>query len=340
VGQNAVRSIVDADGYMLAGTEAFNDTEIWGSPNGIDWEEKVNLGGDGVDTITAMTYDSIYDRAIAGTAYGSSGGGRIYVGTGAARDTWTLKADINTLSGGTVAQITSLLYVIDSTSGIGTIIAGTGDRAKIWISRDGGDNWTEKADWYATTGEFMVRSLCFDSSRNRILAGTSNGADIYKSDDFGDTWSLLADNPFSPARAAQSLAYDVAHDAILAGTGFNVPDGELWKSTDGGATWTKKKIFTGLDYVQSLHYHPVLEYTFIGTRGAGQIWVTTDGGETFTQETETLSTYVYDLDYSAENLKMFAGVTFGGEVWTRNDYWPSSSSESSSSTSSSSSSST
>jgi len=97
----------------------------------------------------------------------------------------------------------------------------------------------------------------------------------------------------------------------------------------------------GSDYVESLAYNPTLQYSFIGLQGylQGEIWVTTDGGETFTMEQPNISTYIHDLDYSAANQRMFAGITYGGQVWTRNDYAPSSSSMSASSCSESSSSS-
>jgi hypothetical protein len=147
----------------------------------------------------------------------------------------------------------------------------------------------------------------------------------------------MANDP--TAASPQAMCYDVAHDAVLCGVGFGT-DGALWKSTDGGATWTVKHVFVGADYVESLAYNPTLEFTFIGLQSPGEIWRTEDGGETFTMEEPNISTYIHDLVYSAPNQRMLAGITYGGQLWTRNDYAPSSSSASASSCSSSSSSTT
>jgi photosystem II stability/assembly factor-like uncharacterized protein len=80
-----------------------------------------------------------------------------------------------------------------------------------------------------------------------------------------------------------SSTYDIANGAIFAGT---ASDAQIWKSTDGGATWTLKKDLSNESPAQSsvlsMEYDRTNDLLFAGTGLDGQIWKSADGGETWT----------------------------------------------------------
>ena len=80
-----------------------------------------------------------------------------------------------------------------------------------------------------------------------------------------------------------SLTYDSTNDVLIAGT---YPDGQLWKSSDAGETWTLKKDLSNetpaQTYVYSLTYDSTNDVLIAGTVPDAQIWKSSDAGETWT----------------------------------------------------------
>jgi hypothetical protein len=150
-------------------------------------------------------------------------------------------------------------------------------RCTVWVGAAGGGIWrTDKAlsgnpNWEnVSDGSFAsgaIGSLTFDAAHNTLYAGTGEdaaagdaeaGVGIYKSTDGGDTWTPLGGNANFVNRAIRQITIDpfdptgntiyVADgrgvhgiSSTTAGAVSGIPGGPgvgVWKSTDGGNTFT------------------------------------------------------------------------------------------------------
>jgi hypothetical protein len=153
----------------------------------------------------------------------------------------------------------------------------TPQQCTVWIAAAGGGVWrTDKAlsgnaNWVnVSDGSFAsgaIGELTYDATHHTLYAGTGEdaaagdaeaGVGIYKSTDGGNTWSALAGNANFALRAIRDITID-PNDAT--GNTFYVADGRgvhgissttagavsmipggpgvgIWKTTDGGATFT------------------------------------------------------------------------------------------------------
>ena len=147
----------------------------------------------------------------------------------------------------------------------------------LWVAAAGGGVWrTDKAlggaNWVnVSDGSFAsgaIGALTYDAAHNTLYAGTGEdaaagdaeaGVGVYKSTDGGKTWTPLGGNSNFTNRAIRTIAID-ANDSTgntiyvtdgrgvhgisstTAGAVSQIPPGTpgvgVWKSTDGGATFT------------------------------------------------------------------------------------------------------
>lgn len=98
----------------------------------------------------------------------------------------------------------------------------------LWISHDGGHNWSEPAQLKGQP----VHALAQAPSDPRILyAGTLQG--VFRSSDGGATWECISPPGSHEIHEIESLAVDPGNpDTVYAGT-WHLP----WKTADGGKTW-------------------------------------------------------------------------------------------------------
>ena len=187
----------------------------------------------------------------------------------------------------------------------------------VWKSTDGGASWTPKLDGGA---QLAISCMVKDpSNENIIYAGTGEGwgnvdavygGGIYKSTDFGETWTLLPSTIGTNVwnfRNVMSMAFDPSGNLYAVtfaynnkeGAGGYYTNGGLYKSTDGGISWTaiNSKTFA-TNYFNACDAVPFSSSTIIFAtepNGAtlGGIYRTTDGGTSWIKITANLPTASY-----------------------------------------------
>jgi hypothetical protein len=131
----------------------------------------------------------------------------------------------------------------------------------------GGANWVNVSDGTFTSG--AIGALTYDAVHSTLYAGTGEdaaagdaeaGVGVYKSTDGGKTWNAVGGNSSFTNRATRTIAVDNLNDptgqtiyvtsgrgvhgisSTTAGAVSQIPPGipgvGVWKSTDGGATFT------------------------------------------------------------------------------------------------------
>jgi photosystem II stability/assembly factor-like uncharacterized protein len=170
----------------------------------------------------------------------------------------------------------------------------------VWKTSDGGTTWTPLTDDQTTL--FMGAITVAPSDPNTIYAGTGeadNSVDSYygrgvlKSTDAGASWKLLGNSQFDRRTIAKIVVSptdpNMVYVAVSAegthGTPASNPNTGIWRSTDGGATWTNTttKISTTDDYSDLAMdpSNPKILFAAVGTNfgtPANGIYKTTNGG--------------------------------------------------------------
>lgn len=134
-----------------------------------------------------------------------------------------------------------------------------------------------------------------------------------------DTWHLLGQQPTGLAgQPVMALTVDPATPArVLYGTA----SGEVYRSSDGGATFTR--VATGLGHgVLALAFDPIEPtHVLAGTRGSG-IWRSEDSGGTWhalDRGTETVRSFAFSQGLSVAGTDTGVLVTTDGDTWTPAD---------------------
>ena len=212
------------------------------------------------------------------------------------------------------------------------LLAGTASGG-LWISNDGGTTWSANNDFMPN---LSATAIVFDPvNPATVYLGTGEasaglvGVGVFKSADGGNTWQYLAaTNPDANAdwRFVNRLAVDPAQPAIvLAGvTNFDLTSGAIYRSTDGGASWSRVADMKGLD----VRFDPNNTANAVAGLDDGTIAYSTDAGATWTR-TAPLVVAPSGNNNTARAEVAFAaaqpGVVYasvdnaGGEVWRSAD---------------------
>ena len=178
----------------------------------------------------------------------------------------------------------------------------------VWKSTDGGSSWTAKND----DGD-PISISCMTNSGDVVYAGTGEGwgnidavygGGIWKSTDFGETWTLLSSTTGSNVwnfRNVMQIRLDSQGYVYAATKAYNYKggvgnyyvNGGLYKSTDGGTSWTKISSSSITHYYNPCDVIPFTSNEIIFATNGGGIWRTTDGGTNWTQVTSGLPSSGY-----------------------------------------------
>jgi photosystem II stability/assembly factor-like uncharacterized protein len=208
-----------------------------------------------------------------------------------------------------------------------TIYAGS-EQGGVFKSTDRGAHWSPTNSGLPLFGdaEFggpFVQALAVNPQNSSVLyAGVAvrnfflepTGRGVFRSDDGGTSWRAvtagienrviyaIAIDPQTPATVYASGAIGTSNTTVL------------FKTTDGGITWTALSSLTGTG-TWSLAIDPLASAT-VYAAGLGGVFKTTDGGSTWTQMNDGLTTAnVAKLALDPSDSTVIYAATRGGGVF-------------------------
>jgi CSLREA domain-containing protein len=169
------------------------------------------------------------------------------------------------------------------------------------------------------------------TTTNIVYTGTDNG--VFKSTDSGGSWTASSVGlPTDPSDTTPRTALSLAHDpqATSPGilyAGMDIGNGtQLYKSTDGAATWNPTGLPASTSSVVAIALDPTLVASpstqrtlYVGTFNG--VWKSTDGGATFIQVGSTVSglTFISSLALAPSSPNTLYAGTSGGRVFKTTD---------------------
>jgi len=214
----------------------------------------------------------------------------------------------------------------------------------IWKTTNGGSSWSPKLD---SQDPIAIGSMVLVGS-STVYAGSGEGwgnidavygGGIFKSTNFGDTWTLLSSttgSEISKFRNVLRLATDPIGNVYAVTKNYNYKggvgayglDGGLYRSTDGGTSWTKISSTTySTNYFNGCDVIPISSSVILfatNSNGAtlGGIYRTTDSGTSWTMITSGLPSASYrriamtqDPSSSSTIYAVFESTITGSPDW-------------------------
>ena len=174
----------------------------------------------------------------------------------------------------------------------------------VYRSRDGGTTWERKNAGLPLFGDSLnpILAIAIDPNDDRtVWAGTQYGGGIVRSTDRGDHWQARGLDQENFVEAISVMPGNSSE--ILAGAGFE--SGNIYKSTDGGATWQKK--LADIGFVKSLVRDPRdPRVVYAGSEGFG-VLRSGDGGETWQDRESGLQMNLYAVTAYGRNEVLAVG---------------------------------
>lgn len=199
--------------------------------------------------------------------------------------TW---APLDRIAGDPASQLLAVYqFAFDPTSK-GTAYAATASPSPESVLRttDGGQTWSGVGPTPTTGPGSNAVSLVVDPADPRTLYFANSWCflsvchgGLFRSTDAAVTWSDI-DPPFF---FVQALAVDPANHARIYASTMGLPNPTiLFRSDDGGSSWTPLRGYSGLDVAQ-LAVVPGSPSTVFAVAVDGRLWRSTDAGATWTE---------------------------------------------------------
>ena len=318
---NDVLWLNDTTAIAIVGTSIYRSTN-----SGNTWSQISSQISTGFDQMTLLPNGTVVGVSLAGDGWRSTDGGfnwtRTLVGPGALPASWNISFFDDQL-GAIVGQGGYIFKTTDGgltwtalNSGIGgvefldlemfddTTGLAVGDNGYFLRTTNGGNHWD--------TGRLQVTGVVL--GRNESLQAVSivdqdfavaAGYDgvVYKTFDRGVTWQSIG-YPNLPGEFYISDVKFITHDiGYITGNRPNIPN-SLYKTTNGGATWTVLPINAG----QAVDFVDVNHGWMINVGGLG--YRTTDGGVNWTQmllPNQGFSPNLTKMDFINQNVGWVVG---------------------------------
>ena len=240
----------------------------------------------------------------------------VSVAAGITRDSWTW------LGPGNIGGRIAALWFHPTTDGL--MLAGS-TGGGMWKTTDGGASWAPVNDFLPSLSVTTIVSLPGDPTT--IYAGTGDGwfaslsirgAGIYKSTDGGTTWNQLSSTAAGDFLAVNSMAVSNDGSTLLAATTSQVSGstGGIFRSTDGGATWTKTVEGANFGVVEC---HPSDSAKAIASTTTGQAIYSTDGGASWSVAAGFTTNNRVQVKYAPSN----PSIVYASVDGTKSELWKS-----------------
>jgi hypothetical protein len=254
--------------------------DIWTSiDTGVTWTNRTKGTRAARQAWASVASDSTGTRLVAVTGpEGSASGGDVWT-TSDGGATWTKQT---TLSG-----MADTPNVASDSTGTHLAVADW----DIWTSSDSGATWSDRTRGTAAAGQSWA-DLASDATGGHLIAA-SRGGDLWTSSDHGATWIDSSKGTASfgwVAVASDSTGTNlVAACQVSVSADGKLISGDIWTSTDSGATWTNRTAGTAA----SGHLWTSLVSDASGAHlvaataheSPSEIWTSADSGATWTNAT-------------------------------------------------------
>lgn len=206
-----------------------------------------------------------------------------------------------------------------------------------WRSADGGDTWTQigEDEGLTASGRMVIDVTPANDSLVYVLVGGGPFRGLFQSRDFGQSFTLQSDSPnilgwdYDGSDDGSQAGYDLMIHAdpqdanIIHIGGIN-----MWKSSNGGVTWSITGHWHGANNVNAVHadqhdiaFNPLNSRLFVGNDGG--IYWTDNQGSTWTEISEGLGIgQIYKLGVSLTNRnKVITGYQDNGTATMMGTTW-------------------
>jgi photosystem II stability/assembly factor-like uncharacterized protein len=184
--------------------------------------------------------------------------------------------------------------------------------SRVSRTTDGGASWTD----YELTGGFVGGpqsiSIPGDSTCYTVTYGGSPDNHVFRSDDGGQTWGEITNEISVDGRLESVFFVDVDTGFVAGGTTASGGDAQLWKTVNGGASWTPVSVTAVGSIIGDMHWMNSSTGVVVNSDGA---YRTNDGGASWT---EVISEAIGPVDF-CDALHGVAGHYYYDWVWVTSD---------------------
>jgi photosystem II stability/assembly factor-like uncharacterized protein len=190
-----------------------------------------------------------------------------------------------------------------------TVFAGG---LRVWRTKDDGNNWKDVSP--VLDGSAISAVEIAQANTKMLYVGTEKGG-IYKSTDGGNTWSEDLASPVLPGFTITRILTSPTNAQIVYVTVANFHASHVFRSKDGGATWTDVDRGRLPDVPHYAVAIPKAKPSTVYVCSDAGVHVSIDAGETWKGLTRNLPTVpIVDLVYHETDGTLTA-ASYGRSIW-------------------------
>ncbi|PYQ49796.1 MAG: hypothetical protein DMF59_12550, partial [Acidobacteria bacterium] len=222
---------------------------------------------------------------------------------------------------------------------ITSILVHPTDPNLIWVNNPGGGIWksSNAGTTFEPVNDFLanlaVSTMAMSPANPKVMyagtgggagASTLRGAGIFKSTDGGETWTQLpATSAPDWSGGVEKISVSPDGNSVLAATKAVYSDvaSAIWRSSDGGNTFTETLKQTGGMEGWVVEFHPTDNSRAVASTKSGQAYYSTDGGASWAVATGIPAEGLIAVAYARSNPAIvYAGLdNNGGDIYKSND---------------------